>query len=94
MRLEAPSALSAKMVREMVRGPAQSVVQPPRTTDRGPKEDLDRRALGQLSVGLLQPSAGSIAVLDGRPGTTPDQLARVGFVAQDTPTYALRHQYA
>jgi ABC-2 type transport system ATP-binding protein len=47
-----------------------------------------KTTLLQLSVGLLQPSAGSIAVLDGRPGTTPDQLARVGFVAQDTPTYA------
>jgi ABC-2 type transport system ATP-binding protein len=41
-----------------------------------------------LSVGLLRPSAGSISVLGGRPGTTPTQLARVGFVAQDTPTYA------
>ena len=47
-----------------------------------------KTTLLQLSVGLLQPSAGSISVLGGRPGTTPDQLARVGFVAQDTPTYA------
>ena len=47
-----------------------------------------KTTLLQLSVGLLRPSAGSIAVLGGRPGTTPGQLARVGFVAQDTPTYA------
>lgn len=47
-----------------------------------------KSTLLQLSVGLLQSSAGSISVLGGRPGTTPDQLARVGFVAQDTPTYA------
>ena len=47
-----------------------------------------KSTLLQLSVGLLRPSAGSIAVLDGRPGTTTEQLARVGFVAQDTPTYA------
>ena len=47
-----------------------------------------KTTLLQLSVGLLRPSAGSITVLGGRPGTTPDQLARVGFVAQDTPTYA------
>jgi ABC-2 type transport system ATP-binding protein len=47
-----------------------------------------KTTLLQLSVGLLQPSAGSISVLDGRPGATPDQLARVGFVAQDTPIYA------
>jgi ABC-2 type transport system ATP-binding protein len=45
-------------------------------------------SLLQISVGLLRASAGSIAVLGGHPGTTPGQLARVGFVAQDTPTYA------
>jgi ABC-2 type transport system ATP-binding protein len=27
-------------------------------------------------------------VLGGRPGAGPAQLAKVGFVAQDTPTYA------
>jgi len=47
-----------------------------------------KTTLLHLSVGLLQPSAGSICVLGGRPGTTPTQLARVGFVAQDTPTRA------
>jgi len=47
-----------------------------------------KTTLLHLSVGLLQPTAGSITVLGGRPGTTPDQLARVGFVAQDAPTYA------
>ena len=47
-----------------------------------------KTTLLQLSVGLLRPDAGSIAVLGGRPGTNSDQLARVGFVAQDTPTYA------
>ena len=47
-----------------------------------------KTTLLHLSVGLLQPSAGSITVLGGRPGTTPNQLARVGFVAQDAPTYA------
>jgi ABC-2 type transport system ATP-binding protein len=47
-----------------------------------------KTTLLQISVGLLRASAGSIAVLGGRPGTTPGQLARVGFVAQDTPTYA------
>jgi ABC-2 type transport system ATP-binding protein len=47
-----------------------------------------KTTLLHLSVGLLQPDAGSITVLGGRPGTTADQLARVGFVAQDAPTYA------
>jgi ABC-2 type transport system ATP-binding protein len=46
-----------------------------------------KSTLLQLSVGLLQPSAGSISVLHEQPGTAPNQLARVGFVAQDTPTY-------
>ena len=47
-----------------------------------------KSTLLQLAVGFLRPSAGSISVLGGRPGTTPDELARFGFVAQDTPTYA------
>jgi len=47
-----------------------------------------KSTLLQLSVGLLGPSAGSISILGRQPGTTSDQLARVGFVAQDTPTYA------
>ncbi len=47
-----------------------------------------KSTLLQLAVGLLRPEAGSIAVLGGHPGATPEQLARVGFVAQDTPIYA------
>lgn len=47
-----------------------------------------KTTLLQLAVGLLRPSAGSVTVLGERPGTTPGQLARVGFVAQDAPTYA------
>jgi ABC-2 type transport system ATP-binding protein len=40
-----------------------------------------------LAVGLLQPSEGEIRVLGERPGDTPDQLARVGILAQDAPLY-------
>jgi ABC-2 type transport system ATP-binding protein len=47
-----------------------------------------KTTLLQLAVGLLAPSAGTIQVLGGRPASGPDQLAKVGFVAQDTPTYA------
>ncbi len=41
-----------------------------------------------LTVGLLTPTEGTIETCGGRPGHDADQRARVGFVAQDTPTYA------
>ena len=47
-----------------------------------------KSTLLNLAVGLLTPTAGTIEVLGGRPGDGPAQLAKVGFVAQDTPTYA------
>jgi ABC-2 type transport system ATP-binding protein len=47
-----------------------------------------KTTLLQLAVGMLPPTAGSIEVLGGRPGSGAAQLARVGFVAQDAPTYA------
>jgi ABC-2 type transport system ATP-binding protein len=47
-----------------------------------------KSTLLNLAVGMLQPTAGTIEVLGGRPGDGPGQLAKVGFVAQDTPTYA------
>jgi ABC-2 type transport system ATP-binding protein len=47
-----------------------------------------KTTLLHLSVGLLQPTAGSITVLGGQPATTPEQVARAGFVAQDAPTYS------
>lgn len=46
-----------------------------------------KTTLLHLSVGLLAPSSGTISVLGGRPASGPAQLAKVGFVAQDTPTY-------
>jgi ABC-2 type transport system ATP-binding protein len=47
-----------------------------------------KTTLLNLSVGLLQPTEGSIEVLGGEPASSAAQLPRVGFVAQDTPTYA------
>jgi ABC-2 type transport system ATP-binding protein len=47
-----------------------------------------KTTLLHLAVGLLQPTSGSISVLGGRPGASPVQLARIGFVAQDAPVYA------
>ena len=46
-----------------------------------------KTTLLQLAVGLLPPTSGTIEVLGGRPASGPAQLAAVGFVAQDTPTY-------
>ncbi len=47
-----------------------------------------KTTLLKLAVGMLRPTDGSIEVLGGRPASGPDQLAKVGYVAQDTPTYA------
>jgi ABC-2 type transport system ATP-binding protein len=47
-----------------------------------------KTTLLKLATGQLEPTAGGITVLGGRPAGTPAQLARVGFVAQDTPVYA------
>jgi ABC-2 type transport system ATP-binding protein len=47
-----------------------------------------KSTLLNLAAGQLTPTSGSIEVLGGRPASGPAQLAKVGFVAQDTPTYA------
>ncbi|MGC0318678.1 ABC transporter ATP-binding protein [Kitasatospora acidiphila] len=47
-----------------------------------------KSTLLQLACGMLTPTSGSIEVLGERPGSNPAQIARIGFVAQDTPTYA------
>ena len=47
-----------------------------------------KTTLLQLAAGMLTPTAGSIEVLGGRPASGAAQLGKVGFVAQDTPTYA------
>ena len=47
-----------------------------------------KSTLLNLAVGLLAPTSGSIDVLGAPPASSPAHLGRVGFVAQDTPTYA------
>jgi ABC-2 type transport system ATP-binding protein len=47
-----------------------------------------KTTLISLATGMLAPTTGTVEVLGGRPAAGPDQLARVGYVAQDTPTYA------
>ena len=42
----------------------------------------------RLAAGLIAPTCGTISVLGEDPAAGPAQLARVGFVAQDTPVYA------
>jgi ABC-2 type transport system ATP-binding protein len=46
-----------------------------------------KTTLLSLATGLLAPTAGTIEVLGDTPAASPAQLARVGFVAQDAPTY-------
>jgi ABC-2 type transport system ATP-binding protein len=46
-----------------------------------------KTTLLQLAAGLLYPTSGTVTVLGGEPGSSPAQLAKVGFVAQDAATY-------
>jgi len=47
-----------------------------------------KTTLMRLAAGLIAPSAGTVEVMGAAPAQNPAQLAKVGFVAQDTPTYA------
>ena len=47
-----------------------------------------KTTLLRLAGGMLAPTSGTIEVCGGRPGSGPAQLAKVGYVAQDTPVYA------
>src|SRR3954447_4751373 len=46
-----------------------------------------KSTLLNLAAGMIAPTSGAIEVLGARPASTVEQLARVGFVAQDTPVY-------
>jgi ABC-2 type transport system ATP-binding protein len=47
-----------------------------------------KSTLLQLACGLIRPTSGTLSVLGARPAIGAAHLARVGFVAQDTPVYA------
>jgi ABC-2 type transport system ATP-binding protein len=47
-----------------------------------------KTTLLSLATGMLAPTTGSIQVLGGAPASGAAQLAKVGYVAQDTPAYA------
>ncbi|WP_157251450.1 ABC transporter ATP-binding protein [Nonomuraea typhae] len=47
-----------------------------------------KTTLLKLAGGQLTPTSGRITVLGDEPAAGPAQLAKVGFVAQDTPVYA------
>ncbi|MEO3922496.1 ABC transporter ATP-binding protein [Micromonosporaceae bacterium B7E4] len=46
-----------------------------------------KSTLLNLASGMIGPTAGTIQVLGSRPAANAAQLAKVGFVAQDTPVY-------
>jgi ABC-2 type transport system ATP-binding protein len=47
-----------------------------------------KTTLLKIACGMLAPTTGTIEVLGQQPAADPAQLAQVGYVAQDTPTYA------
>jgi ABC-2 type transport system ATP-binding protein len=47
-----------------------------------------KSTLLNLAVGMIRPTTGTVEVLGARPASGGDHLAKVGFVAQDAPTYA------
>ncbi|NEB18131.1 ATP-binding cassette domain-containing protein [Streptomyces coelicoflavus] len=47
-----------------------------------------KSTLLKLACGMLRPSTGTIEVCGGHPADGVEQLAKVGFVAQETPTYS------
>ncbi|BCB79707.1 ABC transporter ATP-binding protein [Phytohabitans flavus] len=47
-----------------------------------------KSTLLNLTSGIIAPTAGTIEVLGARPAASATQLAKVAFVAQDTPVYA------
>ncbi len=46
-----------------------------------------KSTLLNIASGMLEPTTGSIEACGGVPGSGPDQLAKVGYVAQSTPVY-------
>ncbi|WP_437095729.1 ABC transporter ATP-binding protein [Streptomyces sp. enrichment culture] len=47
-----------------------------------------KSTLLHLACGLIEPTSGSLTVLGSRPAANASHLARVGFVAQNTPVYS------
>ena len=80
--------LSKRYGRRQALSDCTLVIPPGRVVGLVGPNGAGKTTLLHIAVGLLAPTAGSIAVLGGHPASGAAQLAKVGFVAQDAPTYA------
>jgi ABC-2 type transport system ATP-binding protein len=63
-------------------------IQPGHVTGLVGPNGAGKTTLLHLAAGLLEPTSGTIEVCGGRPGSGAAQVARVGFVAQESPVYS------
>jgi ABC-2 type transport system ATP-binding protein len=81
-------ALSKRYGRKLALDRCELSLPPQRVVGLVGPNGAGKSTLLQLAVGLLAPTSGSIAVMGAAPADGPRQLGRVGYVAQETPTYA------
>jgi ABC-2 type transport system ATP-binding protein len=81
------TGLSKRYGRRLALSDCTLAVPPGRVVGLVGPNGAGKTTLLRLAAGMLAPTSGAIEVLGGRPAGGAEQLARVAFVAQDTPTY-------